>query len=374
MKLTIEKNVLLKALQDISKAIPAKPVIPILGNFLLEVKGDLLCLTAADGELIAMRCIVKPDACREPGRVTVPAKVLLDLIKVLPEGPVDIEETDHSSLQINAGFSESEIPVMDAAEYIDIMIPANTATKFNISSERLAEAIGKTLYAVATEDIRPALCGLYFDLKPGTSAVAASDSRKLVVYDIETPEISSENGFILPSKAASIIKGVLPKDGVITVTFDDNNARFCFGNTDITTRLTTGKYPRYRSVIPTGNDKIVVMSRKSLLESLQRMSVVADKKSFIVKLSLNYNEMTLSSENLGTSTRGCDKLECDYDGEPMSIGLKVPVVIDTLSNIDAQNVEIRLKDPTKAVLVVPVKEEEKDEPVTALVMPIRLNA
>lgn len=374
MKFTIEKNTLLKALTDIAKAIPSKPNIPILGNFLVELKDELLCLTAADGELIAMRCLVKPDSCADPGKVTVPAKVLLDLIKVLPEGPVDFEQTDHNSMQITAGFSESEIPVMDAADYIDIKIPAATATKFNITSEKLSEAISKTIYAVATEDIRPALCGLFFDLQPGKSTVVASDSRMLVTFDIDTPEISSENSFILPSKAAAIIKGVLPKDAVITVTFDDNNARFIFGNTDITTRLTVAKYPRYRSVIPTANDRVVVMSRKTLLESLQRMSVLTDKKTVMTRMTLNYNEVAMTSENLGTSTRGCDKLECDYDGEPMSIGLKVPVVIDALSNIDAQNVEIKLKDPTKAVVIVPVQEEEKNEPVTALVMPIRVNA
>lgn len=376
MKFTIEKAIILKAVADVIKAIPAKPVQPILTNILLELNDKgILRLTAADGELVALRCVVKPDKCADPGSTTVPAKVLGELVKTLPDGPVSFEQTDRNTFAITAGFSEAELPTTDAANYIGITVPGKEkAVRFEINSDKLSEAIGKTIYAVATEPIRPALTGLFFDLDKTVSCVVASDSHKLVMYSFETPDIEAPASFILPSKAAATLKGILQKDTPVKVCFDSNNARFSFGQNELTTRLIIAKYPKYKTIIPTDNTNILTVKRGQMLNALQRMAVLADRKALLTRMELNFNEMRLSAEDLNLAVRGSDKFECEYDGNPLAVGLKVPTLTDVLSGIDSEEVEIQLKDATKAIVVLASEKERKDEPVTAIVMPHTLGS
>lgn len=374
MKFEIDKQVILKALTDVIKAIPAKPVLPILTNVLLELNDKgILRLTAADGELIALRSVVKPTSFSDPGRITVPAKVFLELLKTLPDVPVNFEQTDRNSFAITAGFSEAELPTLPAEEYIAVKNPdKEKAVVFEINSERLMEAISKTIYAVGNDGVRPVLSGLFFDLNPVLSSIVASDSRKLVKYDFPTPDVKEPASFILPAKTAAILKGVLQKETTVKILFDESNARFAFGQNEVTTRLTVGKYPKYQTIIPTANQNIMSVKRDRLLNALQRMAILADRKALLTRVELNFNSAKLAAEDLSLAVRGSDTLECDYDGEKLEIGLPVTTLLDVLSGIDADSVELQIKNASSAVLIVPDEKERKDEPVTAIVMPHRL--
>jgi DNA polymerase-3 subunit beta len=131
-----------------------------------------------------------------------------------------------------------------------------------------------------------------------------------------------------------------------------------------------GKYPRYRTVIPEGNENVLSVERTKLLEVLKRMSVCADQRSSIIKVSLSFNEMNLTAQDLEMQTFATESLECDYDGDDMEIGFKAPFFIETVSSMDAGSIEIRFKEPRKAILLQPSAEERKDEPFEAVLMPV----
>lgn len=372
MKFSIESMLLTTVLQDLAKAVPAKPALPILSNFLFELNQGLVRITASDGE-IALRGVVKPDESDDKGRTTIPAKILLELMRTLPGGPVTLEQKA-DSVQVRWGTGDSVLPVFDAEDYIKIAVPEKDKAKsFSTTTDILTKAIAKTVFAVGTDEVRPALCGIFFDIRPTTSYIVASDARKLVVHALETPEVTEESSFILPTKAATILKGILPKEQPVTIVSDGSNARFAFGSTELTTRLVVGKYPNYRTIIPTTNSNVLTASRETLLNVLRRMAVFADKQATLVKAKISFNLLTMTAEDLGLGVRGAEKAECDYDGNDILIGLNASVVTDVLSTISASEVEIRLSDERHAILIQPAPDERKDEPYEAVVMPYNLN-
>ncbi len=375
MKFTIDSQILAAVLTDVVKAVPAKPVDAIMMNYLLEMnKEGILRVTATDGD-IALRGLVKPDSVESEGTTTVPAKLLLDLVKTLPAGPVTFERDNAANAAvISWKTGKSSLPIFDPSDFVRIAVPAKeNAKQFTVTTDIIMKAIGKTLFAVSHDDARPVLTGIFFDVQPSGTNLVASDASKLVVMTIPTPEVTEAASFILPAKAAIILKGILPKEQPLTVVFDQKNARFAFGSTELTTRTIIGKYPQYRSVIPTGNNNVLVVGRTALTDVLNRMKVVADRKTPIVKATVAFNAMDMSAEDLGMATKGSEHIDCDYDGQDITIGLKATTVADVLSNIDAEKVEVKFKDASHAILITPSGEEANDEPYQAIVMPYKLN-
>ena len=376
MKFKIETATFATALTAVAKAVPAKPRLAILSNYLLELSKGVLRITASDGE-IALRACARPDECDEKGSTAVPAKILLDLVKTLPAGNVTLELAPGAeSVHVTWATGESDLPAFAPGDYIDIAVPKKEDAKsFETTTDVLVGAIGKTIASASTDsERRPTLCGIFFDIRAGRSNLVASDASRLVSHELLTPTVDGDAPFICPSKAAGILKSILPKDQNVTVVFDDKNARFAFGNIELTTRLVVGKYPKWRTIIPTQNNNVLSVNKQDLLNTLQRMVVLAEKKTSIVKVNLSFNQMAISAEDLGMALRGCEKLACDYDGADMQIGLKATTFIDTLASFDAEQVEIRFMDEAHAVLVRPTGEKASEEPFEAVVMPYKLTA
>ena len=371
MKIQIEKALLQKALGDVIKAVPNKPVVPILSNVLIELDSTgAMRLTASDSESLTLRRTLMPSQADGNGSTTVPARILADLLRTLPEGIVEIEDDGNGRLSVTSGFSESEIPTLPACDFPRIIQPNfETAKTVTFDADLLQEAIAKTSYAVADDPVRPALCGIHFDLADGLAHAVSTDSHVLVVYDLPTSKCPETSSFILPDKTASALKGLLPKEGEVTVIFD-TNAEISLGDTEIITRLVVGKYPNYKSVIPTDNDKVVSVNRKGLVESLQRIAILADQGTNVVKLELDKGSLRLLAEDRTMSYKGSDRIIVEYDGEPLSIGFKVSLLLDVLNNMKSENVIIKLKDNRRAAILLPAENESKNEPVTTILMPV----
>lgn len=373
MKFKIESAELTSALAAIAKAIPAKPSIPMLSNFLIELSNGLVRITASDSE-IALRGLVRPDETDDNGSTAVPAKVLLDLLNTLPQGPVQLEMSkDALSVKVKWASGESILPAFAPGDYIDIAVPdKDGSVKFTTVTDVLMSAVRKTIGSVGTDEARPVLCGIYFDIQSGKSSIVASDASRLLAYEVETPDVSASSPFILPAKAASILKGILPKDHAVTVVSDGTNARFAFGSTEMTIRLLVGKYPAWRTIVPKKNDNVLGVKREDMMQALRRMGVLADKKTSIVKVDLTFNKMTITAEDLGLSMRGDETLVCDYDGNNMKIGLKATSLIETLSVFDTEEIEIRFMDERHAILIGPAGEKASEEPLMAVIMPLKI--
>lgn len=371
MKFTINSKVLTKVVSDLIKVIPNKTTLPILTNILLELKGDLLRLTANDME-ITMRGILKTDAAEGEAKVCIPARLLLDLLGTLPDGPVTFKRKDAKGIDtmvINWNNGSSNVPLFDEKDFPETKTPGDEDPKFECNTDTINEAISKTIFAVGHDDTRPALGSVYFDLNPGRSSIVACDQRRLACYDLETPDVKEPCSFMLPEKAAEIVKNTLPKDTAITITFNNTCARFVYGNMEVNTRTVVGRYPKYREIIPKDNENVMETNREDLISTLKRMSVLAERKSVIARVKISADGFQVNTEDTGLKMQGTETLPITYRGNEINICINIPSLVEVLSKIYSENVEIRLKDERKAMIVLPGSEDREGEPYTALVMP-----
>ncbi len=373
MKLIISSSELLKGVMAVSKAIPAKSPLPILENFLFDLNGNVLEITASDTEL-TLKTQIEVEETVEEGKIAVPAKHMMDLLKELPDQPLTIQTSSDSSFVCSWASGESNLPYFPAEDYPDITGTDETAITLSFPAHSLLEGISSTIYATADDEIRPAMNGILFDIDTDSTTLVASDSHKLICYtttDVKAPEKAS---FILHKKPAGILKAIIGKDvETVDVAFDAKNASFCFGQTMVICRLVVGKYPKYRDVIPQNNSNVLKINRALLLNTVRRVSVCANKASNHIKFDLQNGSLEISAQDLGFSIAAYEKMQCQYDGEPLAIGFKSPFIIEILSNMNCGEIVMKFLDSKRAALIIPAEEEEESGKICGIIMPIMIS-
>ena len=373
MKLIISSSELLKGVMAVAKAIPAKSALPILENFLFDLKGNMLEITASDTEL-TLRTQLEVENTVEEGRIAVPAKHMMDLLKELPDQPLTISTTSDSSFVCSWASGESTLPYFPAEDYPEITGTDETAVTLQFPAQSLIEGISSTIYATADDEIRPAMNGILFDIDVASTTLVASDSHKLICYTTADVKASEKASFILHKKPAAILKAIIGKEAeVVDITFDSKNATFTFAQTMVICRLVVGKYPKYRDVIPQNNSNILKINRMQMLNTVRRVSVCANKASNHIKLDLQPGSLEISAQDLGFSIAAYEKMQCQYDGEPLTIGFKSPFIIEILSNMNCGELVMKFLDSRRAALVVPAEEEEESEKICGIIMPIMIS-
>ena len=373
MKLIISSSELLKGVMAVSKAIPAKSALPILENFLFDLHGNVLEITASDSEL-TLKTSIEVENTAEEGRIAVPAKHMMDLLKELPDQPLTINTTTESSFVCSWSSGESTLPYFPAEDYPAITRTDETAVTLQFPAQSLIEGIASTIYATADDEIRPAMNGILFDIDVNSTTLVASDSHKLICYTTADVKASEKASFILHKKPAAILKAIIGKDAeTVDITFDSKNATFTFGQTMVICRLVVGKYPKYRDVIPQNNSNILKIDRALLLNTVRRVSVCANKASNHIKLDLQPGSLEISAQDLGFSIAAYEKVMCQYDGEPLTIGFKSPFIIEILSNMSCGEIVMKFLDSKRAALIVPAEEEADSEKICGIIMPIMIS-
>ena len=373
MKVIISSSELLRGVMAISKAIPAKSALPILENFLFDLKGNTLEITASDTEL-TLRTQVEVESTSEEGRIAVPAKHLIDLLKELPDQPLTIRTTSDSSFVCSWASGESTLPYFPAEDYPEIIGTDDTAVTLEFPAQSLVDGIASTIYATADDEIRPAMNGILFDIDTTSTTLVASDSHKLICYTTADVKASEKASFILHKKPAAILKAIIGKDvETVEIAFDSKNATFKFGQTLVICRLVVGKYPKYRDVIPQNNSNILKINRMQLLNTVRRVSVCANKASNHIKLDLKPGSLEISAQDLGFSIAAYEKMECQYDGADLTIGFKSPFIIEILSNMNCGEIVMKFLDSRRAALVVPAENEEECGKICGIIMPIMIS-
>ena len=373
MKVIISSSELLRAVMAVAKAIPAKSPLPILENFLFELKGNVLEITASDSEL-TLKTQVEVENTSEEGRIAVPAKHMMDLLKELPDQPLTINTTSDSSFVCSWASGESNLPYFPAEDYPDITGTDETAISFSFPAHSLLEGISSTIYATADDEIRPAMNGILFDIDTDSTTLVASDSHKLICYTTADVKAPAKASFILHKKPAGILKAIIGKDvETVDIAFDSKNASFCFGQTMVICRLVVGKYPKYRDVIPQNNSNVLKINRALLLNTVRRVSVCANKASNHIKFDLQSGSLEISAQDLGFSIAAYEKMQCQYDGEPLTIGFKSPFIIEILSNMNCGEIVMKFLDSKRAALILPAEEEEESGKICGIIMPIMIS-
>ena len=372
MKFVISSSVFLTHLQAINRVINSKNTMPILDNFLFNLQGNTLTLTASDGDTTM---VTKVDLIEADGNgvFAVPAKTLLDPLKELPDQPLTFEIND-DNLEIFIYFQNGKYNFIgvNGDEYPQKAPMSPTADKFTISSQALLNGITRTIFATADDELRPVMNGIYLDIFPDEIVFVASDSHKLVRMKNTSVQTGMKASFILPKKPANLLKSILPKEsGDVEVYFDEKNAMFKLAAFEMTCRLIEGRFPNYASVIPTNHPNKLIVDRVLFMNVLRRVSVFSNPASSLVKLQLGQNQMIVSAQDIDFSTAAVENITCSYNGDAMSIGFKSTFLIEILNFISSQEVILELADPSRAGLILPVENAENED-LLMLLMPMML--
>jgi DNA polymerase-3 subunit beta len=371
MKFIVSSAALLKQLSGINGVITTNPVVPILENFLFEISEGKLTVTASD---LQTSMITEMEIeSKENGNIAVPARILLDTLKNLPEQPVtfSIDEETYS-IEISSDNGRYKLAGENATDFPKVPAVANDFS-VEMSTEVLSSAINNSIFATSNDELRPAMTGVYLNLTDTNTTFVATDGHRLVRY--RRVDVASDNGtaIIIPRKALNLLKTTLPSENTsVTVEFSVSNAFFKFGNVRMICRLIDERYPDYDNVIPTDNNNVMTINRMEFLSSLKRIAIYANKTTHQVRLKIAGSELQISAEDLDFANEANERLSCEHNGEDIEIGFNAKFLIEMLGNLDSQMVEMHLSEPNRAGLLIP-KDKNDNEDILMLVMPVMLN-
>jgi len=370
MKFIVSSSSLLKHLQQISGVINANTVLPILEDFLFEINEKKLSIVATDLETV-MRVQMDVES-KTDGRVCIPAKILIDSLKNIPEQPLTFNIDKNFAVEITSDNGKYKVPGENPDNFPKE--PASDdATGFTMKSGALVTAINKTLFAVSNDDLRPAMTGVYFELSKDGVQFVATDAHRLVRYKRTDTFATKTDSFIVPKKPLNLLRNALPdNDDEITVSYNSNHLFIHHGDVKMICRLIDARFPDYRVVIPAENPYKLVVTKADFQSALRRVSIFSNKSTNQVALSITGSELNMIAQDVDFSFEGNERMNCQYDGEDLQIAFNAKFLIEMLNAADTTEVCLELSTPTKAGLIKP-SEQAEGEDLLMLVMPLMLN-
>lgn len=376
MKFVVSSSELLGHLQAISRVISSKNTLPILDNFLFNLSGNDLEITASDLESTLITRM-KLENTQGEGTIALPARILLDTLKEFSVQPLTFDiNPDTMAVVISSENGKFNVVGQNGIDFPALpSIKIEKKFTFVINAEVMLAGINKTLFATADDELRPVMGGIFVEASTDKITFVASDAHKLVRYQRTDAHADSNASFILPKKPASLLKNILPREvGPVTVEFDDKNAFFVLNDYKVVCRLVEGNYPNYNSVIPKNNPRKITIDRVEFSNTLKRVSVFSNQASNLVKLQIKGNQVMVSAQDIDFSISAYERIKCQYEGEEIEIGFKSVFLLEILANIASQDVMIELADPTRAGLFLPVITDNESEDLLMLLMPMMINA
>lgn len=372
MKFNVSSSKLFTQLLAVSRVIAAKNSMQILESVLFGLNGDKLSLTASDGETTICTTLDVENA-EGNGKVASGAKLLLETLKEFPEQPLTFQIDDNNfSMNITSENGTYSFVGANGNEYPEMVAEEGT-NQFNLPSTTLLDAINKTIFCTADDELRPTLNGIYFDMSEDKTTIVATDAHRLVRYTNNALKANAPATFTLPKKPANLLKNVLGKEATdVQISFGQKNVKFAFGTTIIICRQIEGRYPNYNAVIPQNNPNQVIVDRQTMVNACKRVAVFANTGTSLLKLAISDNQIKISAQDIDFSTSAEEVIACSYNGTPMAIGFKAPFLIEILSAIASADVMLQLSEPSRAGLVLPTENTENED-LLMLLMPILLN-
>ena len=372
MRFTLSSTALSSKLIALSRVINSKNSLPILSDFVFEVEGNTLKLTASDSENM-IKTSVELNESDEDGSFAIGNHDLLEAVKGFSEQPLTFEVDRSSNLaKIVYQNGQFSLSIESADEFPQALQVGEGASTITIGSDLLGDCINRSIFATAQGELRPVMNGLYFDLTPECLSIVATDSQRLVRNKVFAVSSDVPASFILPKKPATLLKNMLGKDmSEVTIRFDERNAEITFDDCIIICRLIEGRYPNYNAVIPLNNPNHLTVDRVALLSALRRVQPFASSSN-LVRFHIENSVLQLDAEDYDFSKTATERMACDYNGLPMSIGFNGSSFIDMLSNFECQDIVIQLADPSRSGVLVP-SEQPEGQDVLMLLMPMLLN-
>lgn len=371
MKFNISSKTLMSHLSAVSKVVNSKNSISILDNFLFELSGDELVITGSDSDT-TLKTRIGVNNAEGQGKFAVNVKRLNDLLKELPEQGLSFEIND-DTFEINIFYMNGKFNFIgiDGNEFPQKALNDSDSRTFVIPAKEIVKGISQTIFAVGSEDLRPVMMGILWDIKPDHIVFVASDTHKLVRYKNNRAAAGLEASFILPTKPASVIANVFAKEeGNVAITIDSKCATFTTEEFTLNCRFVNGKYPKYNSVIPVENPNQLSIDRETLLAAIRRVAVFASQGG-LIKFEFRANEIFLKAEDIDYSTLAEETIPCDYAGDNIIMGFNKNRIIEVLDNINNDTVVLKMSDSTRAGIFEPEKQED-DEDLLVLLMPMMI--
>lgn len=370
MKFIVSSSALLKQLQQISGVISTNTVLPILEDFLFIIEKTKLTIIATDLETV-MKVQLEVEAT-EAGRICIPARIILDSLKNTPDQPLTFNIDNNFGIEITSDNGKYKV-MGENPDNFPKEPDADETTSFTMPSSALVTAVNKTLFATSTDDLRPAMTGVFFQLSPEGVNFVATDAHRLVKYsrtDVSSPE---EASFVVPKKPLNLIKNALPdNDDEITISYNKSHLFVKHEHTEMVCRLIDARFPDYKVVIPIDNPYVMTVNRTDFQNALRRVSVFSNKSTYLVVLTISGSELQLVSQDVDFSFEGNERMACQYDGEDMSIGFNAKFVVEMLSGTNTEEIKLEMSTPKKAGIIKPTTQEEGED-LLMLVMPLMIN-
>lgn len=370
MKFIVSSSSLLKHLQQISGVINANTVLPILEDFLFEIQDKKLNVVATDLETV-MRVQMDVES-KTNGKVCIPAKILMDSLKNIADQPLTFNIDKNFAVEITSDNGKYKV-MGENPDNFPKEPAADDTTGFTMTSSALLTAINKTLFAVSSDDLRPAMTGVFFELSKEGVQFVATDAHRLVRYKRTDTKATKTDSFIVPKKPLNLLKNALPdNDDELTISYNSNHLFVNHGSTQMICRLIDARFPDYKVVIPADNPYRLIVNKADFQNALRRVNVFSNKSTNQVALSITGSELQMAAQDVDFSFEGNERMNCQYDGEDLQIAFNAKFLIEMLSAADTDDVRMELSTSTKAGLIKPTEQAEGED-LLMLVMPLMLN-
>ncbi len=375
MKFIVSSLKLLKSLQALSGVIGSNNTLPILDDFLFQLSDSGLKITVSDLET-TMTVNVTPDVMEGVGEVTIPARILLDIMKNFPDVPVTVNVAEDTlAVVLNAGEGQYKLSGHKSDEFPQIPVMEDTSA-WEIPADVLARGFEKTVFATGNDEIRPIMSGVLMEMKDNHMTFVATDAHKLVRYRRTDLRSDVQASFIMPKKPINQLKNILGSlgDEPVKIEFNRTNASYVFGDYKLVCRLIEGHYPNYEAVIPANNPNQLVIDRQLFLSAIRRVAVFSSKATHQVRFKIAGQEILLTAEDIDFYNEAKERLACSYTGDDIEIGFNSRFFQEMLNNLDTEEVKLEMSAPNRAGILTPVNNETAGEDILMLLMPVMLNS
>lgn len=371
MKFSISRDNIFKALQKVINVIPSKSTVEILYNVLISSKDNKLSITATDLEITQ---IAWTDCeTSEEGDITVPGKLLLDIIRELPNVDIIFTTDDKHKVLIKSDLGEYKLSGENKNEFPSIPV-VDSDLQVEIENNTFKLMIEKTIFACSTDHFRPALTGVLCQIMENEYRMVATDGHRLVkIINHQFSGNGITRDLIIPTKALNFVARNLPDSGNQKIILSDNHVLFELPDTKIFSRIINEPYPDYDRVIPAEFSKDLVVDRNQFISSVKRVSLFSNPITSQVKIALNENAMNISAQDIDFGGEANENIPCKYEFENIEIAYNANYLIDILRHIDADKIKFTVNDADGPALIFPEKKEQENISIVMLIMPVRIN-
>jgi DNA polymerase-3 subunit beta len=369
MDFSILRDDLYKALQKVTNVIPAKTTIEILYNVLLYTEENMLKIIATDLEITQLswcKCKVK-----EEGAIAIPGKLLIDILREMPDTELNFKIDNNFKIELKSSFGEYKLSGQNKNDYPSV--PAlDSEESVNIKNKHFKRMIEKTLFACSTDNLRPALTGVFCQIYNDHFRMVSTDGHRLV--KIVNNDFSSEvqREIVIPTRALNLVARNLSEEGDQKIVLGKSHILFNFTDTLIYSRIINEPYPDYERVIPENNSKNIVVKRDEIVASVKRVSLFSNPISAQVKLNVNENKINIFAQDIDFGGEAHEVVGCQYSSPELEIAYNANYLLDVFRHIDTENIRFTMETSDGPGLVYPQEQSENEE-LLMLIMPVRLS-